>query len=212
MAYSLGTYVATMLGENGKIVTEQGKWLSVWKRQAEWHLAYCGRHDASVYALDSVTTDLCRSLCDGTRLHGFLALVRHASSRRVLRHARQGRRGCAARLRRIRFKDSESGKMLVFLTNNTSLSALAIDALFKSRWQVELFFRWIRQHLRIKRFPGNSENAVKTQIWCAVSTYVLIAIVQRGFNLRPRCTPEWRLVHIAVPTFPPLLGVDDLDD
>ena len=86
-------------------------------------------------------------------------------------------------LRRIRFKDPESGKTLVFLTNNTVLPALTIAALYKSRWQVELFFKWIKQHLRIKRFIGNSENAVKTQIWCAVSTYVLIAIVKKELQL-----------------------------
>jgi len=67
-------------------------------------------------------------------------------------------------LRRIRFKDPETGKTLVFLTNNTALPALTIAALYKSRWQVELFFKWIKQHLRIKKFLGNSENAVKTQI------------------------------------------------
>ena len=86
-------------------------------------------------------------------------------------------------LRRIRFKDPESGKTLVFLTNNTSLPALTIAALYKNRWQVELFFKWIKQHLRIKRFLGTSENAVKTQIWCAVSTYVLIAIVKKELQL-----------------------------
>ena len=86
-------------------------------------------------------------------------------------------------LRRIRFKDPESGKTLVFLTNNTALPALTIAALYKSRWQVELFFKWIKQHLRIKRFIGNSENAVKTQIWCAVAAYVLIAIVKKELQL-----------------------------
>jgi IS4 transposase len=86
-------------------------------------------------------------------------------------------------LRRIRFKDPESGKTLVFLTNNTSLPALTITALYKSRWQVELFFKWIKQHLRIKKFLGTSENAVKTQIWCAVATYVLIAIVKKELQL-----------------------------
>ena len=86
-------------------------------------------------------------------------------------------------LRRIRFKDPESGKTLVFLTNNTTLPPLTIAALYKSRWQVELFFKWIKQHLRIKRFLGTSENAVKTQIWCAVSTYVLIAIVKKELHL-----------------------------
>jgi Domain of unknown function (DUF4372)/Transposase DDE domain len=86
-------------------------------------------------------------------------------------------------LRRIRFKDPEQGKTLVFLTNNTVLPALTITALYKGRWQVELFFKWIKQHLRIKRFLGTSENAVKTQIWCAVATYVLIAIVKKELQL-----------------------------
>jgi FOG: Transposase and inactivated derivatives len=86
-------------------------------------------------------------------------------------------------LRRIRFKDPQSGKTLVFLTNNTTLPALTIAALYKSRWQVELFFKWIKQHLRIKRFLGTSENAVKTQVWCAVATYVLIAIVKKELHL-----------------------------
>ena len=86
-------------------------------------------------------------------------------------------------LRRVRFKDPESGKTLIFLTNNTALPALTIAALYKSRWQVELFFKWIKQHLRIKHFLGNSENAVKTQVWCAVATYVLIAIVKKELQL-----------------------------
>jgi hypothetical protein len=86
-------------------------------------------------------------------------------------------------LRRVRFKDPESGKTLVFLTNNMTLPPLTIAALYKSRWQVELFFKWIKQHLRIKRFLATSENAVKTQIWCAVSTYVLIAIIKKELHL-----------------------------
>jgi hypothetical protein len=86
-------------------------------------------------------------------------------------------------LRRIRFKDTESGKTLIFLTNNTALPALTISLLYKSRWQIELFFKWIKQHLRIKRFYGTSENAVKTQIWVAVSIYVLIAIIKKKLNL-----------------------------
>ncbi len=86
-------------------------------------------------------------------------------------------------LRRIRFKDPASGKTLVFLTNNTNLPALTIAALYKSRWQVELFFKWIKQHLRIRHFLGTSENAVKTQVWCAVATYVLIAIVKKELHL-----------------------------
>ena len=86
-------------------------------------------------------------------------------------------------MRRIRFKDPETGKTLIFLTNHMALPALTIAALYKSRWQVELFFKWIKQHLRIKHFMGNSENAVKTQVWCAVATYVLIAIVKKELQL-----------------------------
>ena len=85
-------------------------------------------------------------------------------------------------LRRIRFKDPETGKALVFLTNNTALRALTIAALYKSRWKIELF-KWITQQLRIKRFLATSENAVRSQMWCAVATYVLIAIVKKELNL-----------------------------
>ena len=86
-------------------------------------------------------------------------------------------------LRRVRFKDVETGKTLVFLTNHFDLPALTIAALYKNRWQVELFFKWIKQHLRIKQFYGTSENAVKTQIWIAVSVYVLVAIVKKRLDL-----------------------------
>lgn len=86
-------------------------------------------------------------------------------------------------LRRIRYKDAKTGKTLAFLTNSFVLPAPTICALYKSRWQVELFFKWIKQHLRIKKFYGNSENAVKSQIWIAVSVYVLVAIVKKRLNL-----------------------------
>jgi hypothetical protein len=86
-------------------------------------------------------------------------------------------------LRRVRFRDAKTGKTLVFLTNQTALPALTICDLYKSRWQVELFFKWIKQHLRIKQFYGTSENAVKTQIWIAVSVYVLVAIVRKRLKL-----------------------------
>ena len=82
-------------------------------------------------------------------------------------------------LRRITFYDAEQKKQLVFLTNNFDLSALTIAQLYRCRWQVELFFKWIKQHLRIKKFYGTTENAVKTQIWIAISVYVLVAIVKK---------------------------------
>lgn len=86
-------------------------------------------------------------------------------------------------LRRIRFKDPKTDKRLVFLTNNFTLPAITITELYRCRWQVELFFKWIKQHLRIKVFFGTSENAVKTQIWIAVSVYILVAIVKKRLNL-----------------------------
>jgi Domain of unknown function (DUF4372)/Transposase DDE domain len=93
------------------------------------------------------------------------------------------RRDYPERLRRIRYKDPETGKTLVFLTNHFGIPALTVCALYKSRWQVELFFKWIKQHLRIKHFFGTSENAVKSQIWIAVATYVLVAIVKKQLHL-----------------------------
>jgi hypothetical protein len=101
-------------------------------------------------------------------------------------------------LRRVRFKDPETGKTLIFLTNNTALPALTIAALYKSRWQVELFFKWIKQHLRIKKFLGNSENAVKTQVWCAVATYVLIAIVRKELQLDASLYTCLQILSISV--------------
>jgi hypothetical protein len=101
-------------------------------------------------------------------------------------------------LRRVRFKDPESGKTLVFLTNNTALPALTIAALYKNRWAVEIFFRWIKQHLRVKRFLGTSENAVKTQIWCAVATYVLIAIVKKELHLEASLYSCLQILSVSV--------------
>jgi transposase len=101
-------------------------------------------------------------------------------------------------LRRIRFKDPTTGKTLVFLTNNTTLPPLTIAALYKNRWQVELFFKWIKQHLRIKRFLGTGENAVKTQIWCAVATYVLIAIVKRELHLDASLYTLLQILSVSV--------------
>src|SRR4051794_8850469 len=108
------------------------------------------------------------------------------------------RHECPIHLRRIRFKDPETGKTLVFLTNQTSLPAVTICDLYKARWQVELFFKWIKQHLRIKRFYGTSENAVKTQIWIAVSVYVLVAIVRKRLNLEASLYTILQVVSVSV--------------
>jgi len=83
------------------------------------------------------------------------------------------------KLRRIHYEDAETGKSLVFLTNHFTLPALTIALLYKGRWKVELFFKWIKQHLRIKHFYGTSDNAVKTQIWISICVYVLVAIFKK---------------------------------
>ena len=197
--------------------------------------------DATVYALDSTTIDLCLSLFDwapfrstkaAVKMHtlldfGKLFKLHQAGAYFVTR----AKRGMNARrvysnksdrstgvicdqpirlngfyvskeypehLRRIRFKDPETGKTLVFLTNNTALDALTIAALYKKRWQVELFFKWIKQHLRIKRFLGTSENAVKTQIWCAVSTYVLIAIIKKELQLNVPLYTMLQILSVSI--------------
>jgi hypothetical protein len=93
------------------------------------------------------------------------------------------RKGYPEKLRRIRYLDVQTQKRLVFLTNNFSLPPLTIAQLYRSRWQVELFFKWIKQHLRIKKFYGTSMNALKTQIWIAISVYVLVAIVKKELQL-----------------------------
>ncbi|MEQ1916741.1 MAG: IS4 family transposase, partial [Gallionella sp.] len=96
--------------------------------------------------------------------------------------APRARKDYPQHLRRIKFFDAEHGKHLVFLTNNFDLPALTIAQLYRCRWQVELFFKWIKQHLRIKKFYGTTENAVKTQIWIAITVYVLVAIAKKRLN------------------------------
>jgi len=126
------------------------------------------KSNMSAHRIYSAPTDRASGvICDQT-----IALNGHYSQRRY-----------PDLLRRIRFKDAETDKTLVFLTNQTQLPALTICTLYKRRWQVELFFKWIKQHLRIKRFYGTSENAVKSQIWIAVSVYVLVAIIKKRLKL-----------------------------
>lgn len=108
-------------------------------------------------------------------------------------------------LRRIKYFDSETGKTFVFLTNNKSLSALTVTELYRYRWQVELFFKWIKQNLRIKAFYGTSENAVKTQIWIAVSVYVTVAIIKKRMNLDISLYTMLQILSITVFNKTPLL-------
>jgi hypothetical protein len=121
-------------------------------------------------------------------------------------------RGYPDPLRRIRFFDEEKQRDFVFLTNNFTLPALKITELYKSRWQVELFFKWIKQHLRIKSFFGTSENAVKTQVWIAVSVYVLIAIMKKRLNLEASLYSILQILSVTlfekVPLNQVLSGID----
>ena len=160
---------------------------------------------ATVYALDSSTIDLClslfawapfRSTKAAIKLHTLIDLRGSIPS---FIHISDGKMHDVRVLDLLckqgfieagsfyvmdkAYVDSETDKFLTFLTNNLTLPALTICALYKQRWQVELFFKWIKQHLRIKSFLGTSENAVKTQIWIAIATYVLIAIVKKRLNL-----------------------------
>ncbi len=108
-------------------------------------------------------------------------------------------------LRRIRYHDADTDKNLTFLTNNFFLSALLITQLYKCRWQVELFFKWIKQHLRIKKFYGLSPNAVKTQIWIAISMYVLLAIVRKQLGLELDLHPMSQILSLTLIEKMPLL-------
>ncbi len=122
------------------------------------------------------------------------------------------------KLRRIRYLDPDTNKRLVFLTNNFELSAIVIAKLYKARWRVELFFKWIKQHLRIKAFYGNSENAVKTQIWIAISVYVLVAIVKKRLNLEQSLYNILQILSVTLFEKTPILQVlsrhngNDLND
>jgi hypothetical protein len=102
------------------------------------------------------------------------------------------------RLRRIRYFDAEKNKRLIFLTNHVALPAFTIAELFRCRWKIELFFKWIKQHLRIKAFYGTSENAVKTQIWIAVSVYVLVAIVKKKLKLKASLYTMLQILSVSL--------------
>jgi len=116
------------------------------------------------------------------------------------------------KLRRVRFYDEVTDMKLTFLTNNFSLPALTITQLYKSRWQVELFFKWIKQHLRIKKFYGTSENAVKTQVWIAVSVYVLVAIMKKRLHLDHSLYTILQILSVTIFEKMPILQVFADDD
>ena len=123
------------------------------------------------------------------------------------------RKGYPEKLRRIRYFDVQAQKRLVFLTNNFSLPPLTIAQLYRSRWQVELFFKWIKQHLRIKKFYGTSLNALKTQIWIAISVYVLMAIVKKELQLESSLYRMLQISSVSIfektPILQALSGTDD---
>ncbi|MDP1758952.1 MAG: IS4 family transposase [Thermodesulfovibrionales bacterium] len=114
-------------------------------------------------------------------------------------------KGYSSKLRRIKYYDADTGKTLIFLTNNFALPALTIAQIYRCRWQVELFFKWIKQNLRIKTFYGTSENAVKTQIWTAVSVYVLTAILKKQLNIPASLYTILQILSVSVFERIPLL-------
>ena len=101
-------------------------------------------------------------------------------------------------MRRIKYRDPETGKVLVFLTNNFLLSPTTISALYKLRWKIELFFKWIKQHLRVRPFFGTSENAVKSQIWIAVSVYVIIAIIRKRLHIEESLHTMLQILSLTI--------------
>ena len=122
-------------------------------------------------------------------------------------------------IRRIHYFDDETQKHFVFLTNNFILVAFLIAQLYKARWRVELFFKWIKQHLRIKKFYGTSENAVKTQIWIAVSVYVLVAIIKKELGIEQSLYTILQFLSVSIFEKTPILqalselepGIDTCD-
>jgi hypothetical protein len=169
----------------------------------------------AIYVMD-------RGYLDFTRLHrlaaaGAFFVVRGKIKQRVRRIAsrpvdrtsgiicdqtvvmtiRQTARKYPAKLRRVRYRDPETGKTLIFLTNNFELPSRTVADLYRCRWQIELFFKWIKQHLRIRSFFGNTENAVKTQIWIAVAVYVLIAIVKKRLALEASLYTILQMVSVT---------------
>ena len=122
------------------------------------------------------------------------------------------RKGYPEKLRRIRYFDVQAQKRLVFLTNNFSLPPLTIAQLYRSRWQVELFFKWIKQHLRIKKFYGTSLNALKTQIWIAISVYVLVAIVKKEMQLEGSLYRMLQICSVSIFEKTPLLQALSVND
>ena len=117
------------------------------------------------------------------------------------------RQGFDRPLRRVKFNDAETGKTLVFLTNNFALPAMTIAKLYKCRWQVELFFKWIKQHLRIKAFFGTSENAVKAQIWSAICVYVLVAIIKKRLGINASLYEILQILSLSLFEKTKLLGL-----
>lgn len=138
------------------------------------------------------------------------------SDQSIALHGFYTRRNYKEHLRRVHYCDPDTGKILIFLTNNFTLPALSIASLYKRRWQVELFFKWIKQHLRIRHFFGTSENAVKTQIWTAVCVYVLAAIIKKELSLKVSLYTFLQILSVhsfeKIPLFQAFQDIDDDND
>ena len=147
------------------------------------YIDYCRLHRIHLARAFFVTRT--KSNLDASRIYSRPAdkLAGILADQSIALNGYNSRKDYPSHLRRISFRDPDTGNNLVFLTNQFTLPAATICALYKSRWQVELFFKWIKQHLRIKAFYGTSENAVKTQLWIAISVYLLVAIVKKRLDL-----------------------------
>ncbi|HKZ03010.1 MAG TPA: transposase, partial [Pyrinomonadaceae bacterium] len=110
-------------------------------------------------------------------------------------------------LRRVHYYSAETDQRLVLLTNNFSIPALTVAALYRYRWQIELFFKWIKQHLRIKSFFGTSDNSVKTQVWIAITVYVLVAVVKKRLGLKPDLYTLLQILSLTLFDKTPILSL-----
>ncbi len=151
-------------------------------------------HDARAYFVIPAKSNLAYATLDSFPPPVKRGIV---ADERIRLTSEKGARGYPEPLRKIDFLDKENERSLVFLSNNFSLGASTIARLYKCRWQIELFFKWIKQHLRIKSFFGRSFNAVKTQIWIAICVYVIVAIVKKEYDLKPSLYEVLRLLGVA---------------
>lgn len=152
-------------------------------------------HQAQAFFVTRAKNNLAFAYVDSRKVDKTLGLRCDQTIRLTTYYSKKG---YPESLRRVKFYDKEQGKTYVFLTNNFEIEALEVATLYKHRWQIELFFKWIKQHLKIKKFWGESENAVKTQIWIAICTYLMVAIVKKELKIEKSLYEILQIISVSV--------------